>query len=64
MDQATTNFRAAAMASRADPARPPGEVNATEDDPLALYAPSDREFVRTRCAAYLRRDFGYDYSTW
>jgi len=53
-----------AMAARADPARPPGEVNANTDDPLEQYEPADREYVQSRCAAFLRRDFGYDYSVW
>jgi hypothetical protein len=53
-----------AMAARADPARPRGEVNDDDGDPLALYRSSDREFVRSRCARYLRYDFSYDYAAW
>lgn len=53
-----------AMAERSDPARPPGEVNFAEDDPLVAFSNVDRDFVRTRCAHYLRCTFGYDYAVW
>lgn len=53
-----------AMAERADPARPPGEINLDEDDPLLAYSDADREFVRTRLSSYLTQTFDYDYSVW
>jgi len=53
-----------AMAARSDPARPPGEINPRGNDPLDAFDPADREFVRSRCARYLRQPFGYDYAVW
>jgi hypothetical protein len=53
-----------AMADRADPLRPPGEVNLDDGDHLRVYSTVDREFVRSRCDRFLRSNFGYDYSAW
>jgi Sulfotransferase domain len=53
-----------AMAQRSDPARPPGAIDLRENDPLAAYDASDRDFVRSRCQRYLQNTFGYDYADW
>jgi hypothetical protein len=52
------------MVKLADPARPAGEINQSNDNPLSAFSRSDREFLRTRCAAYLDNALGYDYSLW
>ncbi len=52
------------MAARADPVRPPGEVNFDDADGLARYDAADREFVRACTSRWLRYAFGYDYSRW
>lgn len=53
-----------AMLARADPARPPGEVNTTRSDPYACYDDADREFLSRCCKRYLRYTFGYDFASW
>ena len=53
-----------AMATRDDPARPPGAVRKDGRDPLGRYSAEDRTLVETRCMRYLKYDFGYDYSDW
>lgn len=53
-----------AMAARADPTRPPGEVNTDSADPLALYTSSDRDWLEAVCATELRYTFAYDYAAW
>jgi hypothetical protein len=53
-----------AMLKRADPARPPGEINYSNDDPLSAFSASDRRFFSSRCAYYLSDSFGYDYQRW
>jgi hypothetical protein len=53
-----------AMLARADPARPPGEVNTTAGDPYAFYNAADREFFSRCCGRYLRYTFGYDFAAW
>ena len=53
-----------AMRARADPARPPGEVNTSDEDPYACYDASDREFLTRCCGRYMRHTFGYDFACW
>ena len=53
-----------AMLARADPARPPGEVNTSDDDPYACYDKADREFVTQACERYMRHTFDYDFDCW
>jgi hypothetical protein len=53
-----------AMQQRADPARPPGEINHSNDDPLSVFNESDRRFFCSRCEYFLRDSFGYDYQQW
>jgi len=64
VDAAVNGAGKRAMAKRADPARPPGAINFAEDDPLATFDATDRDFVQTRCTRYLRYAFGYDYAAW
>ncbi len=64
VEQAVAAASKSAMAERSDPARPPGEINQQDDDPLAAYSASDRQFVESRCANFLNKTFGYDYSVW
>ena len=64
VEQAVAAATKSAMAARSDPARPPGEINQEEDDPLAVYNASDREFIESRCANFLHKTFDYDYSAW
>lgn len=53
-----------AMLARADPARPPGEVNTSADDPYAWYDEADREYLTRCCERYMRHTFGYDFACW
>lgn len=53
-----------AMAVRADPERPPGEIHRDDDEPLTRYSAHDREFIASRCATFLRYEFGYRYAQW
>lgn len=52
------------MKSRADPARPKGEVHDSSVDPLKWFDSDDREFFSTQCDEFLRSNFGYDYQKW
>ena len=63
---ATAIERAAkpAMAARADPERPPGEVNFSRAEPLSYYDAADRAFLGARTTRYLKYRFGYDYTRW
>ncbi len=53
-----------AMLARADPARPPGEINTDDGDPFACYDERDREFLTRCCERYLHHTFGYDFTSW
>ena len=53
-----------AMLARADPERPPGEVNTAGGDPYACYDDDDREFLSRCCERYLRYPCGYDLASW
>ncbi len=53
-----------AMAARADPARPPGEVNRQNQNFMGAYNAKDRQFVDWACAKFLRVSFGYNYTRW
>ena len=53
-----------AMAERSDPARPAGEINQQDEDPLGAYEATDRAFISSVCANLLRTSFGYDYALW
>lgn len=64
VDQGVAAATKSAMAERSDPARPLGEINQQDNDPLSFYNASDRQFVSSRCANFLRTTFGYDYSAW
>jgi hypothetical protein len=53
-----------AMTKRSDPGRPPGEVNSLEIDAQALFTIEDRDFLTSRCEAFLDNALGYDYASW
>ncbi len=53
-----------AMAERSDPARPPGEINQQDADPLSAYGAEDRAFISLVCSNLLHSTFGYDYARW
>ena len=52
------------MAARADPERPPGEVNPVSASALAEYGVADRAFIESVAARMLHEPFGYAYDRW
>lgn len=53
-----------AMLSKADPERPPGEVNKQEVEIESYFNSHDKHYFEEMCRAFLKYDFGYDYSQW
>ena len=53
-----------AMLAKADPQRPPGEVNKQEVEIESYFSSRDKLYFEEICRAFLKYDFAYDYSQW
>lgn len=52
------------MLSKADPKRPPGEIQTQEKPVPTWFSEHDKKFFSAVCAKFLKYDFGYDYQAW
>lgn len=53
-----------AMKSRADPQRPKGEVNESNENIYDRFSLSDRQFFTQQCDRFLQFSYGYNYQDW
>ncbi|MEM7467574.1 MAG: sulfotransferase domain-containing protein [Pseudomonadota bacterium] len=52
------------MIAKADPERPPGEVNKETVDVFSWFDSDDRRFFENHCNRFLKTTFNYDYGVW
>ena len=52
------------MLSKADPERPPGEVNKKGVNVTSYFKSPDKRYFAEVCQTFLKYDFGYDYQQW
>ena len=64
INHAVASATKSSMAVRADPERPPGEVNEASEHPFESFSRPDRIYLASRLEQFLRHDFGYNYVQW